>query len=242
VGTFLDGTRQRNPAHAVSGGPVGRIKLGTESHGGFRNITISNCVFEYCRGLALESVDGALMEDITVSNITMRDIVNAPIFIRLGARLRGPNHPAIGAARRIKISNVVASNVAADHGILLDGLPGSPLEDIALSHVLIQYAGGGTKAQAAREVPEMPTEYPDPSRYGIVPSYGLFARHVKNLSLDHVELSYLKEDLRPGILLQDVSGADLDHVKAAHAVDTPILVIKDVTQLNVHQSPGLPDN
>ena len=91
-GTFLDGTRQRTAT--VGGGPTGRIKCGTESNGGFRNLTISNCVFEYCRGLAFESVDGALMEDITVSNLTMRDIVNTPIFIRLGARLRGPEQSA----------------------------------------------------------------------------------------------------------------------------------------------------
>ncbi len=241
VGSFLDGTRQRNPAHAVSGGPVGRIKLGTESNGGFRNITISNCVFEYCRGLALESVDGALMEDITVSNLTLHDIVNAPIYIRLGARLRGPSQPAIGAARRIKISNVVASHVTADHGIILDGMPGSVLEDIELSHLLIQFAGGGTKEQGTREVPEMVTEYPDPSRYGILPSYGLFARHVKNLDLDHVELRYAKEDLRPCIFLQDVVGADFDHLKAASAANTPIFVLKNVTDFTVHQSPGLPD-
>ena len=242
VGTFLDGTRQRNPAHAVSGGPVGRIKFGTESNGGFRNITISNCVFEYCRGLALESVDGALMEDITVSNLTMHDIVNAPIFIRLGARLRGPQDTKAGTARRIKISNLVASNVAANHGIILDGLPGSLLEDIELSHVLIQYAGGGTKEQATRQVPEMVNEYPDPTRWGLLPIYGLFTRHVKNLSLDHVELRYAKEDLRPCIFLQDVAGADFDHLQAAHAAATPTFVLKSVSNLSVHQSPGLADS
>ena len=240
-GTFLDGTRRREAAHNVGGGPTGRIKCGTESNGGFRNITISNCVFEYCRGLALESVDGALMEDITVSNLTMRDIGNAPIFIRLGARLRGPEGTKIGTARRIKISSVVASNVSAAHGILLVGTPGSPLEDIELSDILIQYAGGGTKEQAAREVPELEKEYPDPSRYGILPTYGMYVRHVKNLSLDHVELRYVTEDLRPCIFFQDVVGADVDHLKAAHAADTPILVLSSVTDLNLHQSTGLPD-
>ena len=48
--------------HKVGG--TGRIKLGTESNGGFSNISISNCVFEGCQGLALETVDGALLEDI----------------------------------------------------------------------------------------------------------------------------------------------------------------------------------
>ena len=63
---------------------TGRIKLGTESNGGFKNIAISNINFVHCRGLAIETVDGGYIEDVTVSNITMRDITTAPIFIRLG--------------------------------------------------------------------------------------------------------------------------------------------------------------
>ena len=69
---------------------TGRIKCGTESNGGFINITISNCVFEGCQGYALESVDGALLEDLTITNTTMRDLVSGPVFMRLGSRLRGP--------------------------------------------------------------------------------------------------------------------------------------------------------
>src|SRR5438876_5804344 len=59
-GTFLDGTYKRDYNKYSLNGPTGRIKLGTESNGGFKNITISNCVFDYCRGLALETVDGGL--------------------------------------------------------------------------------------------------------------------------------------------------------------------------------------
>ena len=78
-GTLLDGTRKVGQR-----GGTGRIKFGTEGNGGFQNIAISNCVFDSCLGLALETVDGALLEDIAVSNITMRNIVDAPIFLRLG--------------------------------------------------------------------------------------------------------------------------------------------------------------
>src|SRR6185295_3201390 len=140
-GTLLDGTRQRTVTYGH--GPTGRIKCGTESNGGFRNITISNCVFEYSRGLALEAVDGALMEDITISNLTMRDIANAPIFIRLGARLRGPEGTKVGTARRIKIDNVVAHNVASQAGILISGIPGYTIDDVSLSNIFIDYLGGG---------------------------------------------------------------------------------------------------
>src|SRR5690606_21942438 len=90
-GTMLDGTFLREEPQAPDHDFVtGRIKFGTESSGGFKNITITNCIFERCRGLALETVDGGSLEDVTISNITMRDIVNAPIFLRLGARLRSP--------------------------------------------------------------------------------------------------------------------------------------------------------
>lgn len=89
-GTFLGGTYVRSNTPPLAHGPTGRIKIGTESEGSFRNITISNCVFDYARGLALETVDGAELSDITISNITMRDIANAPIYIRLAPACARP--------------------------------------------------------------------------------------------------------------------------------------------------------
>src|ERR1700682_3913091 len=100
-GTLLDGTCKRefrNQSGTFS--PTGRIKFGTESNGGFKNITVSNCVFDYCRGLALEAVDGALLEDGTMNHITRRDISQAPIFMRLGFRGRGAKaKTTVGALR-----------------------------------------------------------------------------------------------------------------------------------------------
>src|SRR6266498_4572183 len=127
-GTLLDGTYKRTVKYTR--GPTGRIKFGTESNGGYKNITISNCVFDYSRGLAIESVDGALIEDVTITNITMRDIVNAPIFVRLGNRARGPAGTVPGVIKRVRISNVVASNVDARHGILISGIPGHDIDDL----------------------------------------------------------------------------------------------------------------
>ncbi|HVU36165.1 MAG TPA: right-handed parallel beta-helix repeat-containing protein [Opitutaceae bacterium] len=238
-GTFLDGTRQRRAGHAFGGGPTGRIKCGTESNGGFRNITISNCVFNYCRGLAFESVDGALMEDIAVSNITMRDIVNAPIFIRLGARLRGPDGTKVGTARRIKIDNIVAHNVAAQSGILIAGLKHNPIEDLTLSNIFIDYVGGGTKEQGERVVPEYDQEYPEPGRFGTIPAWGLWARYVKNFDVHHVEFRSAQEDLRPTVILDSVNGATLEHAILPHAAGVPGLWAKNVTDLTVESCPGL---
>src|SRR4029079_13495522 len=113
LGSFLDGTyKERMDREGRPPGPgTGRIKFGTESNGGFKNITISNCVFSYCRGLALETVDGGDLEDVTISNITMRDISSSAFFFRLGVRARGPNSPPPGKFRRVHIDNVVAYNV-----------------------------------------------------------------------------------------------------------------------------------
>ena len=84
VGTLIDGTFQKEEGHLVPDqeGPTGRIKFGTESNGGFKNITIDNCVFDRSRGLALETVDGGLLEDVNISNIVMRNVTNSPFFLR----------------------------------------------------------------------------------------------------------------------------------------------------------------
>jgi polygalacturonase len=242
-GSYLDGTYKRTVKYggARDRGPTGRIKFGTESSGGFKNITIANSVFTYCRGLAIETVDGGDIEDVTIDNITMRDIVNAPIFIRLGARLRGPDPIAIGAVRRIKIDNIVAHNVAAQSGVLIAGLPDHPIEDLALTNIFIDYVGGGTKEQGDRVVPEYEREYPEPSRFGTIPAWGLWARHVKNFSVSHFEVRAATDDLRPVAILDDVSDVDFDHVKLPHAADASSLMLKDVAGFTLRDSRSIAD-
>ena len=241
-GTLLDGTYQRFTGMETNRiGHTGRIKCGTESNGGFKNITIANCVFDYCGGLALESVDGAIMEDVTICNIAMRDIVNSPIFIRLGNRARGPNNPLPGVIRRINISNIVCSNSSWRLGSIISGIPGHPIEDVHISHVHFIFQGGGTKADAAIEPPEREKFYPDPGMFGAMPSYGFFVRHVKGFEMDHVDVSYTKDEMRPAIVLNDVVGADFDHVKARRTTDVPFFVLRNVHDFLVHNCPGLAD-
>src|SRR4029077_9502632 len=205
-----DGTFKRTVKYTR--GPTGRMKFGTESNGGFKNVTISNCVFEYSRGLAIESVDGAIVEDVAITNLTMRDIVNAPIFVRLGRRARGPNTPAPGVINRVRISNVVASNVDSRHGVLISGIPGHPIEDLSLSDVRIAYRGGATAADAALEPPEKETDYPEPDMFGNIPVYGLYARHVNGLRARDVHFTLEAPDARPAVRLDDVNGAEFDRL------------------------------
>ena len=210
-GTLIDGTRSRVVRHR--GGPIGRIKLGTEGCGGFRDITITGCRFEFCRGLALELVDGSVMEDVVVSNLTMHEVMNAPIFVRVGGRLRAPGADTPGAMRRIAISNLSAFDVAPEHGIFIAGLPGHPVGGLRLTGIELHCRGGGTDSDARRRVPEMADDYPEPFLFGPSPSWGLYVRHAAGLVARGLTLHLLKADARPAVHLDDVTASELDGVR-----------------------------
>ncbi|MGH9452281.1 MAG: rhamnogalacturonidase [Terriglobia bacterium] len=240
LGTVLDGTFKRF-APGVRVPRNGRIKCGTESNGGFQNITISNCVWEDCQGLALETVDGALLEDISISNITMREIVNPPIFLRLGSRMRAPAGTPVGALRRVNISNVVASNTSGRYASIISGIPGHEIEDIRLSGIYIMSQGGGTKENAAVVLPEKASAYPEPTMFGTTPCYGFFIRHAKGIELSNVEIQPMKEDLRPALVLSDVRDADFIHIKSQHAAGVPSISLQNVNNFNIYLSRPTPD-
>lgn len=231
--------RSNNPAYGYH--PIGRIKFGTESNGGFKNITISNCVFDYCRGLALETVDGGLLEDVAITNITMRDIVNDPIFLRLGARMRGPKGTPIGALRRVTMSNITVYNADRSYSCTIAGLPGHPIEAILLSNIRIYYKGGGTKEAAAREIPENENAYPEPGMFGTAPAYGLFVRHAKDLEMTDVTFGFMNEEHRPALFFDDVSGISIRNLTAQKPDGGSTIVAKDISDFTIIQSKGIED-
>jgi polygalacturonase len=211
MGTMLSGTFGRTMERAPDrDGPTGRIKLGTEGSGGFRNITVSNCTFDRSRGLAIESVDGAVLENITVTNLVMRDVTTAPIFIRLGQRDRTPAEGVTAKVRNIVISNIVATGIDHRYAATISGTPGHPVENVTLSNIRLVYKGGGTAADAARKIPEVTGAYPEPSMFGVSPAYGLFARHVKGLVLRDIDITTETPDARPKVVFTDVSDVRAD--------------------------------
>lgn len=182
----------------------GRIKLGTESTGGFKNITITNCIFEHCRGLALEAVDGGQLEDIVVSNLTMRDIVNAPFFLRLGSRQRSPEETPIGAMRRISISNVNVWNANSRYASIISGIPSHPIEDVNFSNINIHYQGGYTAEDGKIIPPENEKVYPEPWMFGTIPASGFYVRHAREIGFNNVRIHFLQPDGRPLFIFDGV--------------------------------------
>jgi polygalacturonase len=265
IGSLLDGTFKRNVKQAPDrDGPTGRIKIGTETEGDFKNITISNVVFDRSRGLALEAVDGAHIEDIAVSNITMRDVSNAPIFIRLGSRMRAPEGTPIGSVRRVSISNVIAYDADPRYGSIISGVPGHDVEDVKLNNIRILYRGGlnldqvakqpadlvntfffrasgGVPPREAFDTPEREKEYPEPSMFGMLPAYGFFIRHAKGIELNDVEVGFMQEDRRPAFVLDHVNDVDFQHVKAQKAAGVSTIVLKNVENFTARGCTPIPD-
>ncbi len=236
LGTMLDGTFKTTQEFAPDKDRVtGRIKFGTESNGGFKNIAISNINFVHCRGLAIETVDGGYIEDITVSNITMRDITTAPIFIRLGKRQRAPEGTPVAKVRRITIDNIVVSGAHHEFASIIAGLAESPVEDVRLSNIRIHYNGGGTKADAERVVPENEKNYPEPSMFGITPSYGFYLRHVRGITFENVDVSFEKDDARPAFFLDDVKTVGFFRTNAELMPDAKMFVLRNVFDFGASQ-------
>ena len=348
-------------------GPTARIKLGTEGTTGFNRITIRHVVFDRSRGFALESVDGAELADIILTDATMTHVSSSPIFIRLGDRARAPvtgrtsaevvapdrtvrlddrgwvlpalagrygSYPpvryapsydmsmpveiggsetpftivnataptrlnpdaanptsvlfanAVGAAvarvRNISISRVTIEDVDPRYPILIAGLVDHPIENVTISDVSVQYRGGLTMEHAIEQrqinqpyaytgyqaapanqslpwlvntffakneallprvgwspranggagawtpdpynVPEVPREYPEPSNFGVLPAYGLYARHVKGLTVNNVSFASTLGDERPAVVLDDVDTAVFQRFKAHRRGGAPVFV------------------
>ncbi|MFL5743416.1 MAG: glycoside hydrolase family 28 protein [Niastella sp.] len=210
------------------------IKFGTMSLGGLKNLTVSNCTIKRASadhirqwqkklafieqpvtvisGIALEAVDGGVVEDVKISNIQMKD-VQTPLFIVLGRR--GRKQPGeVGEAPVGKIRNVVIRNVTAvSHSKMsssITAFPGAYVENIVLQHISISGMGKGTLSEANLPLKEAPTSYPENRMYGeVYPASGLFIRHVKGITLQSIYLRVRNSDSRPAIILDDVMNAKM---------------------------------
>ena len=95
------------------------LKFGTETNGGFENILIENIEIKDTRitGISIESVDGAIVDGVTIRNVKMTN-VNAPIFVHVGKRMRGPAGRKIGKIKNIMLENITASGPYEEYEIM----------------------------------------------------------------------------------------------------------------------------
>jgi len=206
------------------------IKFGTASWGGFTNIRINNIkVFDtYRSAIAIESVDGGKIENVDVSNMTVKNTSNA-IFIRLGHRA-GDN---VGSLCNVHISNVRAEisldrpdtaydmqgpDVGFSHNSFpssITGIPGYDVKNVVLENIEIVCPGRASKGMAymplwrLKDVPEKINRYPEYDMFRELPSWGFYLRHVTGIKMNDVRLILKDADFRPAIVMDDVKQAGL---------------------------------
>jgi hypothetical protein len=216
------------------------LKLGTESAGRFENIVFRHCTIvgrthpwkgDLSSGVSLEMVDGGVLERVVVSDIRMAN-VRAPIFVRLGNRGRGQDTPVAGMLRNVAISNVVA--VGATTASSITGIPGHPVSGIRLADIHVTARGGVGAAVASRSVPELAKRYPDAYMFHDLPAFGLYCRHVRDLTCDRVELHADRPDARPALVLDDVAQARVRRLRAEPPAEgQPLVWLRSVQDCQV---------
>lgn len=234
------------------------IKFGTASHGGFKNISVTNCIVKrpvednirqwykhiegidsgntVISGIALEMVDGGIMDQVKISDILM-DGVQTPIFIKLGDRKRYNDVP--GQLKNVQINNIVAKNASLITSSIT-GYPGHLIENVDISNVNIIYMGGGTQKHYEREVPENEKGYPENRMFGhYLPAYGFFIRHVEGLRMQNIHLSVSKPDFRSVVRMEDVSGVNISRMTAdVPDSDVPVFEIIQGNDVTILETSG----
>jgi polygalacturonase len=193
------------------------IKIGTESLGDFRNITIENAVIFHSprlyraptAAISMSMVDGSTFENVIVSNIVIRD-AHTPLFLRLGNRGRGQKVPTPGVLRNVVFSNIIATGGTLASSIT--GLIGHPIRDVTLSDIDITMKGGQSDSPVLA-VPEVAGDYPHAPMFGPLPVHGLYIRHAEGVTLRNVRLRVGASDARPAAMFDDVRDLQLDGVR-----------------------------
>lgn len=235
------------------------LKFGTASFVGFKNIVCRNLeIYDtYLSAIALELVDGGVMENVQISDVHITDC-NNPLFLRLGHR--NANGP-VGTFRNVTISNITAEIPNRPREAMnkfptawrhrcqtlvtasITGLPGHPVRDVTLKDVSILYGGIGTKARTNHvrlddldAVPERADSYPESTMFGVLPAWGFYVRHAAGIQFENVTLRVQAQDYRPALVCDDVQELRLDGFHVRSAGSEPVIVLKDVVGATITNS------
>jgi hypothetical protein len=190
-------------------------------------------------GVAIESVDGAVLSGITIADLTMHK-VRAPIFVRLGHR--GGNSPRTQQVEpRVpgQIKNVVIRNVSARQSMFessITGIPGHCVQDVTLESLDLEYEGGGKADWVIGEVPDESRvrSYPEAQMFGRLPAYGFFCRHVRRLEMRDTTIRCQLPDARPMLVCDDVGDLFLECVDVESASPPyPVIWLKGTGQAEI---------
>jgi len=166
------------------------------------------------------------------------------LLIERGATLQGsrniehypnlvPKIPYLYSDRFCKY--LIYADGAGDIGCSITGIPQAAIENVALHNIRIEFQGGGAGELGNAVIPEKVPAYPQEIMFGKLPAYGLFCRHVKNLSLDNVAFHFVRPDHRPALACDDVGNLQLSRFNADLSPDAEEMMrLKNVAGASIH--------
>ena len=212
------------------------VKIGTETHSGVKNVLVKNVTARCRYGVAIESVDGADVENIVYDGINFTEC-GVPIFIRLGQRARtfegGPKPVPLSTMKNITVRNLTNTGISyvdtrdgPGVGSAISGIPGQEIENLLIENCNLLYYGSlKDTALVYRDVPENIKGYPEFNVLGICPAYGLYTRHVKNITYRNITIRSLNQDVRPAVIFDEVKGYTLSNLNCESFTITEPYVI-----------------
>ncbi|MBE3096352.1 MAG: glycoside hydrolase family 28 protein [Planctomycetes bacterium] len=172
------------------------LKLGTESVGDFRDIRFENCTIRNSPvGLGFYLKDGATMERVTARNLKMEicdpsyhDV--APLFMDI--EKRNPDSK-VGTIRDVTLENI---DIRAGSGLLLQGMPESPIENLVLRNITLRVDRADDYATRKKPVGGRRTTRDERDTcFARLPSYAAVA-HVKGLTIDGLRVLVSNEAMQ----------------------------------------------
>jgi polygalacturonase len=224
------------------------LQFGSETAGDFKNIYFWNITINrgWKSGIGITSNDSAIIENVHYKDIKVKNAA-VPIFMLITDRLRtGEPGAKVGAIRNVTLQNIEIDEVVAGrhHGpanpATISGRPDAYIENILLHNVKITYKGG-SKAEEAGVTPDYPKARYQPNGMGPRPASGVYARHVKGLTLRDFEIAYEADDPKPAIVGFDVQGLTLERTTIGRTRGVDTIRLTDSKDVTVRQSPGLED-
>ena len=202
------------------------FKIGTGTRRDIRHVTVENCDFIMpdiypgsVSGVSIESCDGSRVEDVTVKNIRMKNVL-CPLYILLNRRNQAKEPYSEdsetlywgGHIARVKIEGLSAKN--AELPAILTGYADKTkdgktvrraLEDIQISDYNVQYRDNEEILHLPETFEEFLTDYPESNAHGDVDACGIWVRHADRVKLENIQVTPRTMNTRETIKLYDVN-------------------------------------
>jgi hypothetical protein len=228
--------------HLESGGNA--LQFGSETAGDFRNANFWNVRVGKAdkAAISMTCADGGTIDGVNYDKIDIKRAI-CPISFSVFGRLRsGDPGKKIGHIRNVKISNLNVTECARGRDgqvwtANIAGAADSLLENIVIENVKIKYKGGMRNGEWEKLTP-YPKDNPPRSLWPLE-AWGLSIRHVQDLVLKNVELSWEREDQRPALVASEVNRLELDRFSASRVSGGELLRLNKIDNLTVHDSASL---